>query len=82
MMWNWPLSRWRPERLSYFGDGPVIGPETLWEIVAGRRVTQFGTSPAYLALCQEFGYAPGKALDLAPLAQRDVDRLDPARPPV
>ena len=46
---------------------PVTGQETLWDIVAGRRVTQFGTSPAYLALCWEFDYAPGKALDLAPL---------------
>jgi len=32
---------------------PVIGPETLWDIVAGRRVTQFDTGPAYFALCQD-----------------------------
>jgi acetoacetyl-CoA synthetase len=68
MMWNWQLSALATGAAIVLYDGPVTGLETLWDIVAGLRVTQFGTSPAYLALCPEFGYAPGKALDLAPCA--------------
>jgi acyl-coenzyme A synthetase/AMP-(fatty) acid ligase len=65
MMWNWQLSVLATGAAIVLYDAPLTGPETVWDIVAGRRVTQFGTGPAYLALCQEFGYAPGTAL--APL---------------
>ena len=47
--------------------GPSLGPATLWEIVADERVTVFGTSPAYLQLCQDAGYRPAEAVDLARL---------------
>ena len=40
----------RRARRSSLYDGPVPGPETLWELVAEHGVTVFGTSPAYLQL--------------------------------
>ena len=53
MMWNWQLSALATGAAIVLYDGPVTGPETLWEIVADRRVARFGTSPTYLALCQD-----------------------------
>ncbi|MDR3738180.1 MAG: AMP-binding protein [Terracidiphilus sp.] len=44
MMWNWQLSALVTGAAIVLYDGLVTGPETLWDIVAGRRVTQFGTS--------------------------------------
>ena len=63
MMWNWQLSA-----LSVGAHVVVLrragrGPETLWELVARHGVTVFGTSPAYLQLCQDDGYPPRDALD-------------------
>ena len=68
MMWNWQLSALATGAAIILYDGLVIGPETLSDIVAGRRVTQSDTGPAYFALCQELGCAPGKAIDFAPCA--------------
>jgi acetoacetyl-CoA synthetase len=58
MMWNWQLSALAcgAEVLVY--DGPLKGPETLWEIVAEQQVTVFGTNPAYLQFTETAGYAP------------------------
>ena len=66
MMWNWQLSALAcgAEIVTY--DGPLRGPQTLWEIVADQRVTTFGTNPAYLQFCETAGYAP-KVLDLIAL---------------
>ena len=38
--------------------GPIRGPETLWRVVAEERVTAFGTSPAYLQMCEAAGFSP------------------------
>jgi len=67
MMWNWQLSALAVGACIVLYDGPVLGPATLWEIVADERVTVFGTSPAYLQLCQDAGYRPAEAVDLARL---------------
>lgn len=67
MMWNWQLSALAVGACIVLYDGPVLGPATLWEIVADERVTVFGTSPAYLQLCQDAGYRPADAVDLARL---------------
>jgi acetoacetyl-CoA synthetase len=66
MMWNWQLSALTcgAEVLVY--DGPLNGPETLWEIVAEQQVTVFGTNPAYLQFTENTGYAP-HTLNLAAL---------------
>jgi acetoacetyl-CoA synthetase len=67
MMWNWQLSALAVGACIVLYDGPVLGPATLWEIVANERVTVFGTSPAYLQLCQDAGYRPAEAVDLSRL---------------
>ena len=67
MMWNWQLSALAVGACIVLYDGPVLGPATLWEIVADERVTVFGTSPAYLQLCQDAGYRPAEAVDLTRL---------------
>ena len=66
MMWNWQLSALAVGAHVVVYDGPVAGPETLWELAAELGVTLFGTSPAYLQLCEEAGYRPA-AVDLSRL---------------
>ena len=65
MMWNWQLSALAVGAHIVLYDGPVLGPETLWELVAEYGVTVFGTSPAYLQLCQDAGYRPADVVDLS-----------------
>ena len=67
MMWNWQLSALACGAEILLYHGPVIEPETLWRIAAEERVTVFGTSPAYLRLCERAGYAPRRRLDLGSL---------------
>lgn len=62
MMWNWQLSALACGARIVLFDGGVGGPETLWDIVAEQQVTVFGTSPAYLKLCQDTGFRPPHAL--------------------
>ena len=37
MMWNWQLSALASGAQIVLYDGPVPGPETLWELVAAAR---------------------------------------------
>ncbi len=67
MMWNWQLSALAVGAHVVVSEKLVTGPETLWELVAAHGVTVFGTSPAYLQLCQDEGYRPRDAVDLAAL---------------
>jgi acetoacetyl-CoA synthetase len=67
MMWNWQLSALAVGAHVVTYDGPVAGPGTLWELVAEHGVTVFGTSPAYLQLCQDGAYRPADAVDLSRL---------------
>ncbi|SNS67281.1 acetoacetyl-CoA synthetase [Geodermatophilus saharensis] len=67
MMWNWQLSALATGAAVVVYDGPVAGPETLWQLAADHRVTVFGTSPAYLQLCQDAGHRPAEAGDLSRL---------------
>ena len=67
MMWNWQLSALAAGTTLVLYDGAVSGPETLWRIVEEHRVTVFGTSPPYLKLCADHGYAPADHADLASL---------------
>jgi acetoacetyl-CoA synthetase len=67
MMWNWQLSALASGVELVLYDGPITGPGTLWELVASQKVTVFGTSPAYLQLCEQSGYQPARACDLASL---------------
>ena len=67
MMWNWQLSALacRAEIVLY--DGPVVDPAALWAIAANERVTAFGTSPAYLRMCEAADYSPKRELDVSSL---------------
>ncbi|MGY1692657.1 acetoacetate--CoA ligase [Geodermatophilus sp. SYSU D01105] len=65
MMWNWQLSALAVGAHVVTYDGPVTGPRTLWDLVAGHGVTVFGTSPAYLQLCQDAGWSPAAEHDLS-----------------
>jgi len=67
MMWNWQLSALASGVELILYDGPITGPGTLWELVASEKVTVFGTSPAYLQLCEQSGYQPARACDLGSL---------------
>lgn len=67
MMWNWQLSALASgvEIITY--DGPIVEVDTLWRLVADQRVTVFGTSPAYVKMCESAGLTPGKNFDLGAL---------------
>jgi acetoacetyl-CoA synthetase len=67
MMWHWQLSALASGAELMLYNGPIEGPETLWQLVAAERVKVFGTNPAYLQFCEEAGFAPGHAFDLAAL---------------
>ncbi|MCV2489691.1 acetoacetate--CoA ligase [Geodermatophilus sp. YIM 151500] len=67
MMWNWQLSALAVGAQVVLYDGPVAGAATLWQLVADHGVTVFGTSPAYLQLCQDVGYRPAAKHDLGRL---------------
>jgi len=67
MMWNWQLSALASGSSIVLYDGPVTGPDTLWRIVDEEDVTVFGTSPPYLRLCEELGYEPNRAFEVAHL---------------
>jgi acetoacetyl-CoA synthetase len=67
MMWNWQLSALASgvEIVTY--DGPICTVDMLWRLVADERVTVFGTSPAYLRMCEDAGLVPGQQFDLGAL---------------
>ncbi|SAK51521.1 acetoacetyl-CoA synthetase [Caballeronia fortuita] len=67
MMWNWQLSALASgvEIVTY--DGPIASVDTLWRIVAEERVSVFGTSPAYLKMCEDAGLVPSREFDLGAL---------------
>ncbi|MEX3936959.1 acetoacetate--CoA ligase [Paraburkholderia phymatum] len=67
MMWNWQLSALASgvEIVTY--DGPISTIDVLWRLVADERVTVFGTSPAYLRMCEDAGLEPGHQFDLGAL---------------
>jgi len=68
MMWNWQLSALASGAEIVLYDGAVTDPDDLWRIVAEEQVTAFGTSPAFLRMCEKAGYSPRqRGLDLTQL---------------
>jgi acetoacetyl-CoA synthetase len=67
MMWNWQLSALATGTEIVVYDGPIGGPDTLWQLVAEEKVTVFGTSPAYLRLCQDAEFVPGRNFEFGAL---------------
>ena len=69
MMWNWVVSSLAVGATVVLYDGAPMAPEPdlLWRMAAAERVTVFGTSAKYLALCEKEGLAPGATHDLSAL---------------
>ncbi|MGZ8399288.1 MAG: acetoacetate--CoA ligase [Gemmatimonadales bacterium] len=68
MMWNWLVSSLAVGATAVLYDGaPLFRPGILWDMVAGERVTIFGTSAKYLAMAEKEGLEPGRTHDLTSL---------------
>jgi acetoacetyl-CoA synthetase len=67
MMWNWELTALASGVEVVLYDGPVSNPDALWKIVADKKITVFGTSPAHLQMGARSELLPGKTLDLSAL---------------
>ncbi|QOJ13467.1 MAG: acetoacetate--CoA ligase [Planctomycetia bacterium] len=69
MMWNWLVSGLGVGATVVLYEGSPTHPTVhrLWELLAARRVTVFGTSPKFLAACQK--------AHLRPVAEHDLSAL-------
>ncbi len=69
MMWNWLVSALTVGSTIVLWDGAPLSPQTdsLWTMAAEERITVFGTSAKYLAMCEKN--------DLTPLETHDLTRL-------
>ncbi len=69
MMWNWLVSALAVGATIVLYDGAPMSPtpDALWTMAQEERVTVFGTSAKYLALCEKQGLAPARTHDLAAL---------------
>ncbi len=67
MMWNWLAASLAVGATVVLYDGAPLAPDrdVLWRLVAGERVTVFGTSAKYLATCEKEGLEPARDHDLA-----------------
>jgi acetoacetyl-CoA synthetase len=69
MMWNWLVSSLATGATVVLYDGAPLAPraDILWEMAERERVTVFGTSAKYVALCEKEHLAPGRTRDLGAL---------------
>jgi acetoacetyl-CoA synthetase len=68
MMWNWLVSSLAVGATVILYDGaPLAPPSLLWDMAEQERISVFGTSAKYLALCEKEGLEPGSTHDLASL---------------
>ncbi|MFI5231172.1 MAG: acetoacetate--CoA ligase [Gemmatimonadales bacterium] len=70
MMWNWLVSALASGAAIVLYDGspmPPGAPDALWRMAAEERITVFGTSAKYLALCEKHAVTPAETHDLGPL---------------
>jgi acetoacetyl-CoA synthetase len=69
MMWNWLVSSLTVGATVVLYDGAPLAPEprVLWDMAEQERVTVFGTSAKYLALCEKEGLTPSRTHDLSAL---------------
>ncbi|MBC7791867.1 MAG: acetoacetate--CoA ligase, partial [Anaerolineae bacterium] len=69
MMWNWLVSSLAVGATMVLYDGAPLAPDrnALWNMAEAERLTVFGTSAKYLALCEKEGLAPGRTNDLGSL---------------
>ena len=69
MMWNWLVTGLASgTTLALFDGNPFHpGPEALWDMVAGEKVTVFGTSAKFIDASKKAGLEPGRSHDLSRL---------------
>ncbi len=69
MMWNWLVSSLALGSTIVLYDGAPFSPknEILWDMAESERITVFGTSAKYLAMCEKHGIVPGESHDLTAL---------------
>ena len=63
MMWNWLVSALAVGSTIVLYDGapiPPDDPQILWRLAAEERVTHFGVSARYLAMCEKLGQEPAR----------------------
>ncbi|CAN5764695.1 acetoacetate--CoA ligase [soil metagenome] len=69
MMWNWLVSALASDATIVLYDGSPTSPDAghLWRLAAELGVTHFGTSPKFLAACEQLGSVPSQIADLSAL---------------
>jgi len=69
MMWNWLVSALAVGSTVVLWDGAPFPERTdaLWDMAAQEKLTVFGTSAKYLAMCEKHGLEPGESHDLSAL---------------
>lgn len=69
MMWNWLVSGLQVGATIFLYDGSPGYPDLhrLWSAIERKKITVFGTSPKFLASCQQAGLSPGSEHDLGSL---------------
>ena len=67
MMWNWLVSGLASDATVVVYDGSPTTPDAavLWRLAERAGITHFGTSPKFLAACQQAGVRPGQVADLS-----------------
>jgi len=67
MMWNWLVSGLAAGAavVLYDGSPTFPGPEALWQMAQRTGITHFGTSPKFLAACEQAGLVPREVADLS-----------------
>jgi acetoacetyl-CoA synthetase len=69
MMWNWVVSSLAVGATVVLYDGAPLAPDKgiLWRLAEAERISVFGTSAKYLALCEKEGLRPGRDYSLPAL---------------
>jgi len=69
MMWNWLVSSLAVGATVVLYDGASFAPQpaALWDMAAREKITVFGTSAKYLALCEKEQLEPARTHDLSEL---------------
>jgi acetoacetyl-CoA synthetase len=69
MMWNWLVSSLAVGATIVLYDGAPLAPSpaSLWDMAGREKITVFGTSAKYIALCEKEGLAPARTHDLSAL---------------
>ena len=70
MMWNWLVSALASDVTVVLYDGSPTSPapDALWQLAQRTGVTHFGTSPKFLAACENAGLVPRESVDLSRLS--------------